>query len=350
MTMGTVFARPWRSMARAAAATTFLAATLAVGLSQEAAAQSDECRRMVEACQADCAQKCAEGDAACIAECRRGACLEVYANCVAPETEAAPSPRAAPRMQAPSAPSSARPRTGATRERSLHSMEPASAADAAPGAELEGRVLFLASRQSEPEAEYYGYLLIGENVSETRKSAVAAAIACRLEALPDAEAAAAVERLGLFSLPALRQAGATRVTAEQVLSAYDFERAARWLRAAGYATGESFHRNSAIVFVGSTLPRARQMDSVALPGAREGLDPVVADASGLSANFAAAWVGRIIDGLEAGEVRSRQDLQGWMEATSWLDWAGQPILNLFRVNEAQASNAPDACPTSASPG
>lgn len=306
-----------------------------------ASAQGVDCLEQSRSCREACERSCGIGDRSCVRDCRRGACLQQLNACRADDRAptAAPIPSLSPERR------SVRP--------APHAMEaPAPAASAAPTIaeaeatrqDLNGRVLFLSSNLSEPSAEYYGYLLIGKNVSDSRKRAVAEAIACRLEALPNAEAAAAVQRLGLMSLPSLRDAGASRVTADEVLAAYDFTRAARWLRAAGYATGQEFHPNSAIVFIGSRIQRARQMDGVALPGSRDRTDPVVADASGLSANFAAAWVGQIIDGLRAGNVRSRQELQVLMEASSWIDWASQPLRSLVSVAQASDAEAPEACP------
>ncbi|MEL6977123.1 MAG: hypothetical protein AAGM38_00390 [Pseudomonadota bacterium] len=311
----------WAAARRAAAsglaasglAALALAAAIAAAAPQSAHATPPiACPSEDPRCDAACARACATDDAACLAAC--GARL------AAPE-------------EAGAAPSVAAPPAAASRVQT---------ANAEP---LSPHILFLSTRDREPErALYYGYLLIGEGVSAARKAAVAEAVACRLKALPDLEAAAAVERLGLVSLPALREAGATQVSPAEVLDAYDFRRAAVWLRAAGVVAGERFDPDRAIVFVASSRARARQMDSVAMPGPDESGDPVIADASALSAAFAAAWAGSIIDGMERGAVRSRQEFQLVMEANSWITWATAPVTSLFRITPAHAAAAPAACP------
>ena len=131
----------------------------------------------------------------------------------------------------------------------VQSLEAPSAPPAAP---LEAKIHFLTPGSDEPVARYYGYFADrrrGWIRFGARRSR--GPIACRLEALPDAAAAADVDRLGLVSIPTLREAGATRVEPGMVLRAYDFRRAQRWLRAAGFAVGRDFNPASAVVFVGS---------------------------------------------------------------------------------------------------
>ena len=327
---------------------------------QIAAAQSEErtemCRRQAESCKKSCQSSCGLLDFICRDKCSRGACRDAFETCLSGEDEgrkSAPTPRPKPKAKTERSirgPDDAR--TKAVRPRA---EKPAAAAppriqsldapEPSPDADLTGKILFLPPEQQEPDAEYYGYLLLGEGISDSRRLAVAEAIACRLEALPNAAAAAAVKRLGLFSLPARREAGTTRISAQDVLEAYDFERAAQWLSAASAAAGRSFDPGDAIVFVGSRSARALQMDAAKLPSSSDGLDPVIADASDLSATFAAAWVGQIVDGLESGRVSSRQELQSLMEATSWLDWANQPLLSLFEVGPKEGQSPPKACPS-----
>lgn len=305
-----------------------LAAALAVGasilISSGAAAQADRCDRRFSTCQSGCAATCMADAVDCLATCRRE-CEAGLSECLRDqEAGSAPArPDAADRVQRYEAPAAAAPLSGG----------------------LEGRILFLTAAETEPEAAFYGYLLIGADVDAERKNAVAEAVACRLSALPDAAAAAAIERLGLFNLPATRAAGRrTVVSPKDVLEAYDFDRAARWLRAAGYAAEQSFDPRTALVFVGSTAPRARQMDSVALPGARdaENPDPVIADGGALTARFAGAWIGQVIDGLEQGRVRSRQDMQNVMEAISWIEWVQEPFASLVRAAPTEQT-PPRAC-------
>ena len=73
------------------------------------------------------------------------------------------------------------------------------------------------------------------------------------------------------------------------------------------------------------------MDAVALPGAMDRDDPVIADASALGPRYLGAWARSVIDGVEAGQVGSRQELQTLMEATSWLEWVQSPVFGLFQA-------------------
>lgn len=313
-----------------------------------AAAQPQLCRTEHAVCAASCQKSCEGREAGCFSACK-GVCDARLSRCVDPAVDgapageapaaAAPAERYRRRATQPAAPSPAPAPSNAyeaaprsARVQSLDASEP-----------LNSRIYFMPPGEQEPDAEYYGYLLIGEKVPQARKNAVAKAIACSLEALPDAAAAAQIERLGLFSLPALRAAGATEVTPADVLAAYDFARAARWLRAAGYAAGTTFDPETALVFVASQSKRARQMDNVVLPGGGAG-DPVIADGSGLTGDFAAAWVAQLIRGLENRRVRSRQDLQQVMEVGSWLDWVGAPLFSLFTAAPAADAAPPPICP------
>ena len=209
---------------------------------------------------------------------------------------------------------------------------------AAPGASgpLNARILFLPRGETEPDATFYGYIVIGPDVSPERKSAVAEGFACRLDALPDVAAAEGVSRLGLVMLPASRDAGAGATTPAAMLSAYDFPRAGRWLRAAAAAAAESFDPAEAVLFIGSNQPRSRQLDSVALPGPApsaqdaDALDPVIADASALSARYLSRWTSLVIDGVRDGAVASRQQMQGLMEAHSWLESVGGPLAAVLK--------------------
>lgn len=307
-------------------------AALAVGAAEEAAAQTEaQCFERFAACTAPCRARCAAGDERCVDACERGPCAETLQRCLAQARGPAAAPRSVrPRALEAAPAEAAAPPPGAPRVQT----------DVAP---LNARIFFLRPGKAEPSAAYYGYLIIGPKVAVDRKQAVAKALACRLQALPDAAAAAAVERLGLISLPARREAGATEVAPADVLEAYDFNRAGRWLRAAGFSVRQNFSDDDAVLFVASRFKRARQMDAVALaPPVNE--DPVIADASALTAPYLGAWAGKVIDGIEAGDVRSRQDLQLLMEANSWLEWAQTPIASLIRITPALASNAPPACP------
>lgn len=300
-----------------ARALTFFAAAVVVGAGS-AGADESACRTALEDCVAACRADCAPADVGCADACADSSCGVLFQTCMSniggsdgavPEAMAAPAP--------------------AVQSLEIGAAEP-----------LVGRIHFLEPREAEPDALYYGYILVGSAVSPPRREALARAVACRLDALPTAADADEVDRLGLITVPALRPAGRREVTPEQVLAAYDLPRAQRWLRAAGFAAGQDFNPATAIVFVGSRTPRARQMDAVALPGPTEAEDPVIADASTLSARYVEAWAIRVIDGVEAGRVRSRQDLQALMEANSWIEWAATPVASLFRITPAQASAPP----------
>lgn len=334
-------------------AATPIATTLTVTAltSGPAHARADQCADLMP-------EICRRAEALRTPECQ--ARLEAYRTCLsAPEDSLQAVPEAAPSRGLSGgsrAPAAVAPAIGAPAPASGSIAPPSSLAPAPRRAQrasprtqaavgpLAGRLFFLTPGQPEPEAVYYGYLAIGADVSEARKNAVAEAIACRLQALPDAEAAAAIERLGLFTIPADRDAGSAQVSPARVAASYDYGRARRWLRAAGFAVEQRFDPADAIVFIASPSPRARAMDSVALAGTADPEALVVADASALSARYAAAWVGQIIDSFEGGAVSTRQELQGVMETISWIDWAQEPLVNLFRVAPAEAANPPEICP------
>lgn len=278
-------------------------------------------------CLADCAAICA-GDEACLERCsaRCMAALEACepaAGAAPAEAQAAPPPPPAPAAPAVDP----RVQTGAAT---------AAASDTAV-APLEARILFLPRGIEEPAARFYGYILIGDEVARDRKNAVAEGFACRIDALPDADAAAEVAALGLVVAPATRGAGAETTSPAAMLEAYDFPRAGAWLRAAAAAAEADFDLSDAVLFIGSRQPRARQLDSVALPGPGDLGDPVIADASLLSPRYLSRWTAEVIEGVKSGTIASRQDMQGLMEAHSAFERLGDPLAAWLQIGEAEAA-------------
>lgn len=286
-----------------------------------ASAQPSVCARSEPACASACAALCGGGES-CAACAEADACRSADAACDAEDGAASgAAPMAAPQI-APAAPSAA-------------------------ASELSPRVLFLVGR-FEPIAAYYGYLAIGADVDRARREAVARALGCAVDSFGDGSPDPS--ELALIALPATGagpapSVGGAATPPEEIIDLYDAVRGQRWLRAAGFALGESFDADRAILFIGSRRPRAQQLDSVALPAADpnvDPMDPVFADASGLEPSGLEAWTMAVIDGVRSGAVRSRQDYQSWMEAYAWVEWASSPVTGLFTVTRASAA-PPIAC-------
>lgn len=317
-------------------------ALLTVGAAGPARAQS-ACSAVLASCQAACAERCsAAGGSNCDAVCAADReCDAAYFDCellnsdtgsstLGGAASAPPAPAPATRSRAPAAEAAV-------------AAAPAPFAPAEAG--LEGRIFFLLRAEAEPPADYYGYILIGANVPADRKNAVAEGLACRLDVV-SAEAAAQMDALGLISIPATGLVAADVVAPDRLLQLYDFPRAERWLRAASFAADTPFDPDEAILFIGSASPRARQLDSVALPGdglGGAGGDPVIADASALSPRYLSRWTAEVIDGVRGGAVQSRQDMQTLMEAHSWLELIGDPLAAVMRIGPAEAAPTPAAC-------
>lgn len=371
--------RPITSRAPALAALTvarmIVASALLLAAAGAASAQNTgaDCEILLKVCRAACAPSCVDDDAA---SCRKACegdkgCLGDYAYC----REQAGLPPIEPPMTDKATADKATADKATSEKAATHDVEPKAvtpeaasapaarsvesraapvAAEAAPasrvmsldqpveGGSLEGRIFFLKRAESEPDALFYGYLVIGPNVSEARKLAVIQGLACRLDVVTS-ETAASVERLGLVTIPALTDPQADVTSPQEMLSAYDFPRAERWMRAAGFSVEEEFDIDSAVLFIGSRIRRARQLDAVLLPGPDSQLDPVVADASALSPRYLERWTAEIVEGVRNGSIRSRQDLQTLMETHSWLETIGAPIASLLRIAPAQAAPPPASC-------
>lgn len=292
------------------ATTITAAAALFLTMLGGSAAAQTACARDARPCAAACAELCG-GSEVCAACAADAACVAAEAACAADGDRVPLSGAPAPAPQI----------AGAVGTPSL-----------AP------RVLFLMGR-FEPPAAYYGYLAIGAEVDDARREAVARALGCAVETF--GADAPAPDGLALIALPSLGPgpdpaAGDGATPPREILDLYDAVRGQRWLRAAGYALGERFDADRAVLFIGSRRPRAQQLDSVAL-AAVDPNDPVFADASGLEPSGLEAWTASIIEGVRSGAVRSRQDYQAWMETYAWVEWASSPITGLFTVSRAFAA-------------
>lgn len=287
---------------------------LALGATQVQAQDCDALFAKAEACVEECAAACADDD--CRAACNSNPqCLDAALACIA------------------DAPAAAMPETGGAASRSL------SLDMALPGGPLDARIYALTRGETEPDALFYGYLIVGPNVSDKRKSAVAKGFACRLDVISSEDAVTA-ERLGLVAIPARTSLDADVISPAEFLDAYDFPRAERWLRAVGFSVGEEFDIAESVLFVGSREARAAQFDAVALPVADDNGDPVIADASALSARYLERWTFDIIAAVREGRMQSRQDMQNIMEWHSFFETIGEPIAAVLRIGPAVASELP----------
>ena len=347
--------------AAAAIAAAGLASTPALA-QQACSAQFDLCKTDAEARRDACRASCAAGDNACQAQCNASfgaamkACAEERRLCRAgsapikrgagadpgaPATRGGP-PRGAPAASAPAARSASPGRI-----------------DEASGETLQGRVYFLTrSERQEPQTpRFFGYLVIGPQVSIERKLAVARGVACNLYFVKTAEEVAQIEAAALMVLPARRTpegrsvqtrsgAPAYVVSSRNLLAAYDDQRAARWLAAASRATGENFDVSQAVLFIGSRSPRVGELDVAQLSPADATLDPMVADASDLSPRYLEHWANKVVEGMRQGRIQSEQDYQQLMGLHSWIESLGGPISGLFSVRPAVAGELPAgrACP------
>ncbi|MEO1292683.1 MAG: hypothetical protein AAFV62_07625 [Pseudomonadota bacterium] len=329
---------------------TIAAVVAMIAMSSHGYAQSN-CARVMTQClgdmdtaYAECVAACG-ADAECLARCEAqrmaadDGCMDLYSDCSGAANEAAAPEMAAPQMNVPkrrpAAPNGAEPRT-----RSLE-IAPTVLSDESA---LNPRIYLLRRGAQEPNAEFYGYLIVGSRVTKERKRAVAEGIACRLDLADSLEAANAVKNLGLVSLPSTKTLSGDTVNPQQLLDAYDWQRAEKWVAAAAASSGETFSLDTAVIFVGSSQARARFMDArlLAFPDPNTG-DPVIADASELSPRYLQRWTDEIIAGVKNGAIRSRQSLQSVMEVHSWLELAGSPLAAVLKISEAQASSAPASC-------
>lgn len=295
------------------------------------------CERELAACVEEC--RCAAGDLTCLIRCPKYApCLNAFNQCqeaggeVGGGTLSVPSTRGE-RLEAAPAPAPA-PRRATTR----------SASPSTHSASLEGRVYFLLRSEPEPRgAEFYGYLVIGPNVAADRKIAVMRGVGCRLDVAPTREAAEAIDKLGLVTLPSLRPASGTTTNPLEMINNYDTVRAERWVEAAETASGERFDSSQVILFIGSKQPRAAQLDTRSLPDPRRDSSMVIADASALDARYLSRWTHEVVSGVKSGEVASRQDMQSLMEYHSWITTLGSPLAAVMKIAPASAATPPASC-------
>lgn len=192
--------------------------------------------------------------------------------------------------------------------------------------------LYLVDRSMrEPEgAVFYGYIAIGFQAAPERKAAVMRGLACRLEAVASAEAAEALPDLALFTAPVTEGLDAPVVSPGQLGAAYDFPRARLWLDAAGSVSPERFS-DSAILFIGSAAPRLGELDLGTLTATPGAADPIIADASDLSARYLERWSFEMVQAVTSGAIRDRVGMQSVMEAHSWIEVVGEPLAAFFKL-------------------
>lgn len=245
------------------------------------------------------------------------------------------------RAPSPSAPSATAPRIGAG---TLQNRSAAPSSALTLGATPTSLQLFFLERDSrEPRRRaLYGYVLIGPGVTRARKDAVAAGLACRLEAAPDLEAAEEQDDTALIMVPATRNPGAAVVAPQLFLDVYDYPRARRWIGAVARSYDVAVGEDS-ILFVASLQPLAAQFEAGAfdIPEGRVG--PLVADASDLSARYLSRWTKEIADAISRGELRSRQEMQWLQSAHSWIEVIGGPFATFLKFATPAQAGAPVTC-------
>lgn len=269
--------------------------------------------------------------------------------CAEPADQSAPpltEPKAAAPSARESAPAESAPPETAPAETAPAARAPASEAVPAPEAEVaiasvpefltieqpETLRLYLVDRSMrEPEAAvFYGYIAIGFQAAPERKAAVMRGLACRLEAVASAEAAEALPDLALFTAPVTEGLDAAVVSPGQLGAAYDFPRARLWLDAAGSVSPERFS-DSAILFIGSAAPRLADLDLGDLTQTPGAADPIIADASDLSARYLERWSFEMVQAVKSGAIRDRVGMQSVMEAHSWIEVVGEPLAAFFKL-------------------
>lgn len=299
-------------------------------------ARAQSCEAVYQRCIASCG--CKDGDLACLIRCPNYAvCLQTLSQCRQARGEAGggtvPRSRASGSEEAPAA---AAPPPAPSASRSARRTQSTS---------LQGRVFFLVRSAPEPRtAKYYGYLVIGPNVSAERKIAVMRGIGCRLDVAPTLEAAEKIKNLGLVSLPSVRPASGDTTNPLEMINNYDAVRAERWMEAAADAADTRFNASRAILFIGSTKKLADLMDRRRMPEPlKNGI--TIADASDLNPRYLERWTHEVVKGVKSGDVASRQDMQSLMEYHSWLTMLGSPLAAVLRVGatDAQAATPPASC-------
>lgn len=247
----------------------------------------------------------------------------------------------ASRAPAATAPSRSAPKIGAG---ALQNRSAAPSSALTLGATPTSLQLFFLERESrEPRRRaLYGYALIGPGVSKERKDAVAAGLACRLEAAPDLDAAEAQEGGAVIMIPAVQNPGEAVVAPQLFLEVYDHPRARRWINAVARSYDVEVGDGS-ILFVASLQPLAEQFEAGAfvIPEGRVG--PLVADASDLSPRYLSRWTKEIADAISRGELRSRQEMQWLQSAHSWIEVIGGPFATFFKFATPAQAGAPVTC-------
>ncbi|MBX2854261.1 MAG: hypothetical protein KTR21_04685 [Rhodobacteraceae bacterium] len=201
------------------------------------------------------------------------------------------------------------------------------------------RIYFLQRDEEEVRnSVFYGYMLIGAGVSAERKAAIARGLACRIDAAPSREAAEQIDLLALVSIPATRPAGAQVVKPDELLDAYDFPRANRWLEVAGDLVNEEFSDTKAVVFVGSRISRIDDFAAGRLQQPIGSSDPIIADASNLSPRYLERWAFEIIKSVKSGQLKGKQDMQRLMEIHSWIENVGTPFATFFKLVETASAD------------
>lgn len=260
----------------------------------------------------------------------------------APQTTQAPPPAPPATLEsrpAPAAPASAGAQT-TTRGISAPAGATRSAA-ALPTAEPpeDVRLFALTRGGREPRNSiFYGYIVIGPGVAPERKAAVFRAFACRVDAVTSVEQAEAIDGLGVMVFPSATPLDKEILLPSDILTRYDFTRAGRWLGAVDTLADDAIDSENSILFLGSRVPRANELDADAILYDIETSDPVIADASALSPRYLERWAFEIIQNVKQGEMRSRADLQTLMEIHSWIEVIGGPFAQILRITEVEASD------------
>lgn len=361
----------WRLMIRRSAATAaVLSLGIAAGASGARAEAADSiCEAALEICLAACG--CDRGDIPCLLACPEYAgCLARYDACGGPpeagdsgaaapaepgsgaDDAPSPPPRRAPASVPDSAPApepdaaaAPPPRTDPVSEGAIAdeaTAEEAGSEEAGSQDPLTARVYFMPRGAAEPEARYFGYLLIGSGVGRDRQIAVMRGIGCRLDAAPSLDALNAIENLGVVTLPSRRAPQDVGLNPAAMILAYDGERAERWIGAIYQAAGGAIDVPNTVMFVGGSVPLAAALDRSEAPDLSAG-DIVVADASALDARYLSRWTDEIIQGVRAGKISGRNDFQQLMELHSWISVLGRPLAAVMRLAPAQAAEAPTSC-------
>ena len=249
----------------------------------------------------------------------------------APETaqpEAMSAPETAVVIPAPATAAPPPPPRGAARNLTLDIATPADV-----------RIYFLQRDEEEVRnSVFYGYMLIGAGVSSDRKAAIARGLACRIDAAPSREEAEQIDLLALVSIPATRSASAQVISPQELLEAYDFPRASRWLDVAGKLVNEEFRDSKAVVFVGSRISRIDDFAAGRLQQPLGSSDPIIADASNLSPRYLERWAFEIIKSVKGGQLKNKQDMQRLMEIHSWIENVGTPFATFFKLVETATAD------------